>query len=32
MSSGGMGEVRKHIASLPEADVKAIADYVMGLR
>jgi mono/diheme cytochrome c family protein len=32
MSSGGMGDVRKHIASLPEADVAAIAEYVMSLK
>ena len=32
MSSGGMGEVRKNIAKLPEADVAAIAEYVMGLK
>jgi hypothetical protein len=31
MSSGGMGEVRKNIARLPEADVTAIAEYVMSL-
>ncbi|MDE2447266.1 MAG: c-type cytochrome [Alphaproteobacteria bacterium] len=32
MSSGGMGEVRKHIASLPQADVEAIAEYLMSLK
>ena len=32
MSSGGMGEVRKNIAKLPEADIAAIADYVMSLK
>jgi mono/diheme cytochrome c family protein len=32
MSSGGMSDVRKHIASLPEEDVKAIADYIMSLK
>lgn len=32
MSSGGMGEVRKHIASLPEADIAAIAEYVTSLK
>ena len=32
ISSGGMGEVRKNIARLPEADIAAIAEYVMSLR
>jgi mono/diheme cytochrome c family protein len=32
MSSGGMGEVRKNIARLPEADVAAIAEYIMSLK
>jgi mono/diheme cytochrome c family protein len=32
MSSGGMGEVRKHIALLPNEDVAAIAGYVMSLK
>jgi mono/diheme cytochrome c family protein len=32
MSSGGMGEVRKNIARLPEADIAAIAEYVMSLK
>jgi mono/diheme cytochrome c family protein len=32
MSSGGMGEVRKNIAKLPEADIAAIAEYVMSLK
>ena len=32
MSSGGMGEVRKNIAKLPEADVAAIAEYVISLK
>ena len=31
MSSGGMGEVRKNIARLPEADIGAIAEYIMSL-
>jgi mono/diheme cytochrome c family protein len=31
MSSGGMGEVRQHIAGLPQADIAAIAEYVMSL-
>jgi mono/diheme cytochrome c family protein len=32
MSSGGMGDVRKHIASLPDEDVKAIAEYITSLK
>jgi mono/diheme cytochrome c family protein len=32
MSSGGMGDVRRNLAMLPEADLKAIAEYVMGLK
>ncbi len=32
MSSGGMGEVRRNIARLPEADIAAIAEYVMSLK
>jgi mono/diheme cytochrome c family protein len=32
MSSGGMGEVRKNISKLPEADIAAIAEYVMSLK
>ena len=32
MSSGGMGEVRKNIAKLPEADMAAIAEYVLSLK
>ena len=32
MSSGGMGEVRKNIAKLPDADMAAIAEYVMSLK
>lgn len=32
MSSGGMGEVRRNIAMLPDADVAAIADYVLSLK
>jgi mono/diheme cytochrome c family protein len=32
MASGGMGEVRKNIAMLPEVDVKAIAEYLAGLK
>lgn len=32
MSSGGMGEVQSNISQLPEADVKAIAEYVTSLK
>ena len=32
MSAGGMGEVQSHIAKLPEADIKAIADYLASLK
>jgi mono/diheme cytochrome c family protein len=32
MSSGGMGDVQSNIAKLPEADVKAIAEYVTSLK
>jgi hypothetical protein len=32
MSSGGMGEVRKNIARLPEPDINAISEYIMSLR
>jgi mono/diheme cytochrome c family protein len=32
MSSGGMGEVQRNIAKLPEADVAAIAEYVASLK
>ncbi len=32
MASGGMGQVRAHIASLPEDDIKAIAEYVSSLK
>lgn len=32
MASGGMGQVRLHIASLPEADIKAIAEYITSLK
>ena len=32
MSSGGMGEVRKNIALLPEGDIAAIAEYVASLK
>jgi mono/diheme cytochrome c family protein len=32
MSSGGMAEVRKNISKLPEADIAAIAEYVLSLK
>jgi mono/diheme cytochrome c family protein len=32
MSSGGMGEVRKNIAKLPEVDINAISEYIMSLK
>ena len=32
MSSGGMGEVRKHIAKLPQSDIAAIAEFVTSLK
>ncbi len=32
MSGGGMGEVQTNLAKLPEADVKAIAEYVLSLK
>ena len=32
MSSGGMGDVQSNISKLPEADVKAIAEYVTSLK
>ena len=32
MSSGGMGEVRKNIAKLPEADIAALAEYLLSLK
>jgi len=32
MSSGGMADVRRNLALLPEADLKAIAEYVMELK
>ena len=32
MNAGGMGDVRRNLAMLPEADLKAIAEYVMGLK
>ena len=32
MSSGGMGEVQSNLAKLPEAELKAIAEYVLSLK
>ena len=32
MASGGMGEVRSHIALLPEVDIKAIAEFILSLK
>ena len=32
MSANGMGEARRNIAQLPEADIAAIAEYVMSLK
>ena len=32
MSSGGMGEVRTHIATLPENDIAAIAEFILSLK
>lgn len=32
MSSGGMGEVRKHIAAMPEEDIMAIAEFITSLK
>ncbi len=32
MSSGGMGEVQTNMSKLPEADLKAIAEYVLSLK
>jgi mono/diheme cytochrome c family protein len=32
MSSGGMGQVQTNLSKLPEADVKAIAEYIMSLK
>ncbi|HHN67939.1 MAG TPA: c-type cytochrome [Thermopetrobacter sp.] len=32
LSSGGMGEVQSNLARLPEADLKAIAEYLLGLK
>jgi len=32
MASGGMGEVQNNLSKLPEADVKAIAEFVLSLQ
>ncbi len=32
MSSGGMGDVQSNLAQLPDADLKAIADYLISLK
>jgi mono/diheme cytochrome c family protein len=32
LSSGGMGKVQTNLSKLPEADVKAIAEYIMSLK
>jgi mono/diheme cytochrome c family protein len=32
MSSGGMGEVRKNLANLPEEEITAIAEYILSLK
>jgi mono/diheme cytochrome c family protein len=32
MSAGGMGEVRRHIAKLPAADIAAITEYILSLK
>jgi len=32
MSSGGMGEVQSNLAKLPEADISAIAEYLLSLK
>jgi mono/diheme cytochrome c family protein len=32
MSSGGMGKVQTNLSKLPEADVRAIADYIISLK
>lgn len=32
MSSGGMGHVQTNLSKLPEADVKAISDYIISLK
>jgi hypothetical protein len=32
MASGGMGKVQTNLSKLPEADVRAIADYIVSLK
>ncbi len=32
LSAGGMGQVRRNIAQLPESDIQAIADYIASLK
>jgi hypothetical protein len=32
MSSGGMGKVQTNLSKLPEADLKAIAEYITSLK
>lgn len=32
LSAGGMGQVRRNIAQLPESDIEAIADYIASLK
>jgi mono/diheme cytochrome c family protein len=32
MSSGGMGQVQTNMSKLPEADIKAIAEYIASLK
>jgi len=32
LSSGGMGQIQSNLAKLPEADVRAIADYLVSLK
>ena len=32
MSAGGMGAIQRNLAKLPEADIKAIAEYVTSLK
>ena len=32
LSSGGMGQVQRNIAKLPEADIQAIGEYLASLK
>ena len=32
MSSGGMGEVQNNLSKLPEAELQAIAEYILSLK